>query len=78
MRTDTGIQAYPLDDGLRIQSLHLSVGVQLIEIADTQSQIGIGEQLHRLRLFHAHEQGGDVLLDGPLPQQGGKGMRSLF
>ena len=44
MRTDTGIQAYPLDDGLRIQSLHLSVGVQLIEIADTQSQIGIGEQ----------------------------------
>ncbi|EJX04076.1 membrane protein [gut metagenome] len=43
VRTDTRIQAYPLNDGLRIQSFNFGIGIQLIEIADTECQIGIGK-----------------------------------
>ena len=64
MRADSWIQTYTLNDRLRIQSLHLRIGIQLVEIAYSQSQIGIGKQFHGLRLFHSHEQGGDLLFDG--------------
>ena len=46
MRADSWIQTYTLNDRLRIQSLHLRIGIQLVEIAYSQSQIGIGKQFH--------------------------------
>ena len=76
VRADTRVQAYALNNGLCIQSLHLRIGIQLIEVADAQRQIGIGEKLHRLRLLHAHKEHRNVYLDCALLQQLRKGMRS--
>ena len=48
--------------GVSFQPLHLRIGVQLIEIANAQCQIGVGKQLNSLCLSKAHNQGVDVLL----------------
>ena len=72
MCTDTGIQAYTIDYGLRIQPLHLGVGVQLVEVAHAQGEVGVGEEFHRLCLLHAHEERVDVLFQCTLMQQPGK------
>lgn len=77
MVPDPGIQTYPLNDGLRIQPLHLGIGIQFVEEADTQRQIGIGKELDGLRLGHPHEERINLLFYRPLPQQGGKGMGRL-
>lgn len=61
MRTDAGIQADTVDDGLSVQTLHLGIGIQLVEVADTQSQVGIGKEFHGLGLLHAHEETRDAL-----------------
>ena len=39
MRTDARIKAYTVDDILGVQSLHLCIGIQLVEVADAESQI---------------------------------------
>ena len=64
MRADPRIQADAVDDGLRVEPLHLGIGVQVVEITDAQRQVGIGEKLDCLRLGTPHEKDGDVLLDG--------------
>ena len=69
MGTDTGVQAHAVDDLAGVEALGLGVGVQLVEIAHAQRQVGVGEELDRLCLGEAHEEGGDVLLDGALLQQ---------
>ena len=69
MRTDTWIQSNALNDSLCVQTLHLSVSIQLVEVRHTQSQIGICKQLHRLSLLQSHEQRVYVLLDSALLQQ---------
>ena len=61
--TNSRIKAYTLNDLLSVQALHFGVGIQLIEIADAQSQIGIGEQLDGLCLSKAHNQGVDALFN---------------
>ena len=55
MRANTRIQPHALDDGTRIQTFHFCIGVQLVKITYTQSQIGISKQLHGLGLLHSHE-----------------------
>lgn len=77
MVPDPGIQTYPLNDGLRIQPLHLGIGVQLVEEADTQRQIGVGKEFDGFGLGHPHEERINLLFYRPLPQQGGKGMGRL-
>ena len=64
MRADARIQADTLDDGLGVQSLHLCIRIQFVEVAYTQCQVGIGKQLHCLCFFQPHEQRIDVFLDG--------------
>ena len=76
-RADAGIETDALDDVGRAQALHLGIGVQLIEIAHAEGQVGVGEELHGLCLRDAHEQRVDVLLDGTLLQKGGKRVGSL-
>ena len=49
MRTDAGIKANAFNDRLCVQSLCLRVGVQLIEIAHAHGEIGVSEELDRLR-----------------------------
>ena len=46
-----------------IKPLHLGVDVQFIEEGNAEGQIGVGEQLDRLGLGEAHEEGVDILFD---------------
>ena len=75
VRPDAGIQTDAVNDLPRVQALGLRIGVQLVKIRNPQCQIGVGEQLHRLRLGQPHEKRVDVLLDGSLLQKCRKDMR---
>ena len=66
---NTRVQAHALDNRLRVQSLDLRVGVQLVEVAHPKGEIGVREEFHRLRFFHAHKQRRDVFLDRAFLQQ---------
>ena len=74
---DARFKAHAFDDLLRIQSFHLGIGVQLIEVGHVKSQISIGKELNRFRLRKAHDQRVNVLCDGALLQQTRKGIRGL-
>ena len=74
---NTRVKADALDDLLSIQALHLSVGIQLIEVGDTQSKISIGKQLDSLGLGKAHNERVDVLLNRAFLQQPSKGVSCL-
>ena len=63
MCADTRVKAHTIDDGLCIQSFHFGVGIQLVEVAHTQSQISIGKKFHGLGLGQSHEERVDVSLD---------------
>ena len=78
VRADAGIQTYAIDDVARVQALELGVGIQFVEVADAQGEVGVGEELHGLRLFHAHIEHGDVLLEGALLQEAGKRAGALL
>ena len=65
MAADARVQAHAVDDGAGIQPARLGVGVQLVEKAHAQRQIGIGEELDGLRLRKSHNQGIDVLFQRP-------------
>ena len=56
MCPDTRVKTYALNDGFTVQSFHFSVCVKFIEIADTESQVGVGEELDCFSLFPAHEE----------------------
>ena len=73
--SDTRVQAHAPDDGGGVQALHLRVGVEFVEVAYTQGEVRVREQLHRLCLGQAHEKGLDVILYGPFLQEGGELVR---
>ena len=77
MSADTRIETNAVNNLLSIQPLHLSVGIQLIEIANTQSQIGVGEQLNSFSLCESHKQGIDILLDSTFLQKFSKSVCCL-
>ena len=66
------VEAHPVYDGAGVQALDLGVGVQLVEVAHPESEVRVGEELDGLGLLQPHEQRGDVLLNGPLPEQAGE------
>ena len=72
--TDTRIESDTLNNGLGIQSFHLGIGVEFVEIAHTQGEVGIGEELHGLSFFHAHEENGNILFNGTFNEEGGEGL----
>ena len=74
--SDTRVQAHAPDDGGRVKTLHLRVGVELVEVAHTQGEVRVGEELHSLSLGQPHVKGLDVLLQRALLQQGGELVRS--
>jgi len=78
MSTNTRIQANTVDDLLSVQPLHLSIGIQFVEVADTQCQIGIGEQLNCLCLSKAHKQSVNVLFNCAFLQEFCKSMCRLY
>ena len=77
MSTDTRIKANTVNNLLSIQPLHLCIGIQFIEVANTQSQIGIGKQLNSLSLRESHKQRINVFLDCAFLQEFSKNMCSL-
>lgn len=50
-----GVEVNTVNDGLGVESLHLSIGVKLVEIRDTQSKVGVGEEFDGLSLLLANE-----------------------
>ena len=58
---DTGVEAHALDDGAAVEALDLGVGVKLVEVADAEGEVGVGEEFHGLGFLHAHAQDGDAL-----------------
>ena len=78
MSTDTRIKADTIDNLLSIQPLHLCIGIQFIEVANTQSQIGIGKQLNSLSLRESHKQRINVFLDCTFLQKFCKGVCSFY
>ena len=73
--SDARVKAHSPDDGGGVQALHLRVGVELVEVAHTQGEVRVREQLHRLCLGKAHEKGLDVILYGSFLQEGGELVR---
>jgi len=69
---DTRIEADTVDDVLGVKAFHLGVGVEFVEIADTEREIGVGKQLNRFRFGEAHDAGLDVRFDGSFLEQGSK------
>ena len=66
---DSRIQTDAVNDGLGIESFHLGICVQLVEVAHAESQIGVGEELDSLGFFHPDKQSRDIFFDGSLLQQ---------
>ena len=75
---DTGVETHAVNDLLGVESFHFGVGVELIEIADAQSEVGVGKQFHGLGFGGAHEEGIDVGLECALLKEGGKGAGGLI
>ena len=59
--SDTRVHADAVNDLLRVEALGLSVGVELVEVGDTNREVGIGKELDRLGLGRMNDQGLDVL-----------------
>ena len=78
MGADARIQAHALDDFLGIQMLQLGIGVQLVEIADPQGKVGVGKQLHGLRLGGVHVKNVHILFQSALTEHSRKGFRCLY
>lgn len=61
MGANTGIKTNAFDNGLCIKSFNLGIGIEFVEVTDSQSEVGIGKEFYGLCLFHAHEKDGDTL-----------------
>ena len=40
---DAWVHAHAVDDLLRVEPLHLRIGVQLVKVGDAHSQVGVGD-----------------------------------
>ena len=72
------VETHSTYDGLGIQALHLGISVEFVEVADTQGKIGIGKELHGLRLGRPHEEHLHILLDGSFLDDGGKSVGRIL
>ena len=77
MIANAWIKAHAFDDLPRVQTLHLGVGVQLVEVTDPQRQIGVGKKLDCLCFGKAHDKSIYVFLDCTFLQQTSKSICSF-
>ena len=70
---DAGVETHAVDDLLRVEAFHFGIGVELVEVADAQGKVGVGEEFHGLGFGGAHEEGVDVGFERALLKEGGKG-----
>src|SRR5699024_6948262 len=71
--TNAAIQPYPFNDLAGVQTVHGSVGVQLVEVGHPHGQVGVGKQFDGLGLGAVGVEHGHVLFAGTFQQQIGKG-----
>lgn len=60
MAADARLKAHAVDDVTGVEASHLAVGVELVEVGDTEGQVGVGEQLDGLGLGGAQHELGDA------------------
>ncbi len=72
MITDTGIEAYTLDDLPGIQVSDFGIGIQFVEVGYTQSQECIRKELDGFCFRRSCQQDFHILLQGSFLQQSGK------
>ena len=68
MGANTRVKADAVDNLLCVQSLHLGISIQFVEVANTQSQVGVSEKLNSFCLSEAHKQGIDIFLNSTFLQ----------
>ena len=66
---DSRVKPHAFDDGLRIKTFDFGISIKFIEVADTQGEVGVGEELYSFSLFHSHEKSINVFLDCALLQK---------
>lgn len=71
---DAGVEADAVDDLAGVEAVRGGVGVELVEEGNTHGQIGVGEELYGFGFGAVGEQHLDVLLDGSLMEELGKGL----
>ena len=70
---DAGVETHTVDDLPGVEAFHFGIGVELVEVADAQGEVGIGEEFHGLGFGGTHEEGVDVGFECALLKEGGKG-----
>ena len=78
MSAYTRVEAYAINNRPGIEPFHLGVSVELVEVAHTEGEVSVSEELYGFGFLSPHEQCGDVGLFGALLKQSGKGSGSLF
>ena len=78
MSASARIETNALDDSHGVETLDLGIGVELIEVRDTQCQISIGKELHCLCFLHAHEESVNIWLECAFLQESGEGACKLL
>ena len=61
--TDTGVEADTRDDSLGVETLDLGIGIEFVEVADTESEVGVGKEFYSFCLGHTHQETRDTLVD---------------
>lgn len=64
MCSNTWVKTYTFNNSLAIKSFHFCICIKLIEIADTQCQIGVGKEFNCFSFFHTHKECIDIFFDG--------------
>ena len=78
MQSDARVETDAVDNVACVKSLHFGVCVEFVEVAYAQGKICVCEEFDRLGLLHAHEQGGDVLLEGAFAEKCREFARGVF
>ena len=77
MAADARVQAHAVNNLTTVQSVADGVGVQFIKRSHTHGKVGVGKQFDGFGLGAVGKQHVDVLFDGALLQQRGKGFGAL-
>ena len=72
------VEADAVYNRLGVKTFHLGVGVQFIEVAHAECEVGVREELHRLRLCRAHEEHRDILFQSTFFYEGCECVCSVF
>ena len=61
MVANAWIETNATDDRCRVETLDFGISIQLVEVADAKSEVGVGKKFDSLGLLEPHEEQGDTL-----------------